>query len=95
MNFSQEPSGATVIGERNVMANRNERLPENVAGLYYVDSSCTDCDMCRGMAPDFFRRDDWIGLSIVYRQPATPEEFQQAEEARSGCPTDSIGNDGI
>ena len=76
------------------MANKNDRLPENVAGAYYVDSSCIDCDMCRGNAPQFFRRDDEIGSSIAYRQPNTPEEFKQAEDARQGCPTESIGNDG-
>ena len=77
------------------MANRNERLLENVAGAYYVDSSCIDCDMCRSTAPDFFRREDEIGFSVVCRQPVTSAEFKQAEDARLGCPTESIGNDGV
>lgn len=77
------------------MANRNERLLENVAGAYYVDSSCIDCDMCRGNAPEFFRRHDETGFSVVYRQPVNLEELKQAEEARLGCPSDSIGNDGV
>ena len=81
--------------ERKTMANRNERLSENVAGAYYVDSSCIDCDLCRSNAPDFFRRQDELGFSIVYRQPLTPDELKQAEEARLDCPTESIGNDGI
>jgi len=76
------------------MPNLNERLPQNVAGRYYIDSSCCDCDLCRNTAPDFFRRNDDIGLSIVHRQPQTPEEIAQAEDARIGCPTESIGNDG-
>lgn len=75
------------------MANRTDRLPENIPGPYYVDSSCIDCDMCRTTAPDIFRRNDDIGFSVAYRQPSTPEEFKQAEEARTGCPTESIGND--
>jgi ferredoxin len=50
--------------------------------------------MCRTTAPEFFRRDDETGFSYVYRQPVTPEEVAQAEEARN-CPTDSIGNDGL
>jgi len=50
--------------------------------------------MCRTTAPDFFRRNDDIGFSIAYRQPTTPAESKQAEEARIGCPTESIGNDG-
>ena len=76
------------------MAERTERLPENVAGSYYVDSSCIDCDMCRSTAPEFFKRNDEIGMTIVYRQPMTPEQQVLAEEAKQGCPTESIGNDG-
>jgi len=77
------------------MAERTERLKQNVRGAFYIDSSCTDCDLCRNTAPDFFRRDDEIGMSIVYCQPSTPEERVLAEEAKSGCPSESIGNDGI
>lgn len=76
------------------MATTTDRLPQNIVGRYYVDSSCIDCDLCRTTAPAFFRRDDEIGFSIVHRQPVTPEELALAEEAREGCPTESIGNDG-
>lgn len=76
------------------MANRNDRLAGNIPGAFYVDSSCTDCDMCRGIAPQFFRRDDEIGYSIVFKQPLTPAEIVQAEEALESCPTESIGKDG-
>ena len=82
------------VTRKNIMANKNDKLPANVPGPYYVDSSCIDCDMCRTTAPDSFRRDDQSGFSVVYRQPATSEELKQAEEARLGCPTESIGNDG-
>jgi ferredoxin len=77
------------------MAERTERLVQNAVGAYYVDSSCVDCDLCRNTAPDFFKRDDEIGMSFVYRQPSTPEELSLAEEARLGCPTESIGDDGV
>ena len=77
------------------MADKINRLPQNVAGAYYVDSTCVDCDLCRNTAPDFFKRDDENSVSFVYRQPVTPEERALAEEARQGCPTESIGNDGI
>jgi len=76
------------------MAEKINRLPENIAGPYYIDSTCIDCDMCRSIAPVFFRRDEEIGMSVVYRQPITPGEFALAEEARHGCPTESIGNNG-
>ena len=77
------------------MAERTERLTQNAAGAYYVDSSCVDCDLCRNTAPDFFKRNDEIGMSLVYRQPSTPEELALAAEAMSGCPSESIGNDGL
>ncbi len=76
------------------MADKAKRLPQNAPGPYYVDDSCTDCDMCRTSAPGIFKRDDEIGSSVAYMQPATPEDFKAAEEGRQGCPTDSIGNDG-
>ncbi|MDQ6940024.1 MAG: ferredoxin [Verrucomicrobiota bacterium] len=77
------------------MANREEITPGNVSGKYYVDESCIDCDLCRTTAPEFFRRNDAGGFSYVHLQPTTPEERALADEALLGCPTDSIGNDGV
>ena len=76
------------------MAELTERLAENVAGAFYTTSVCIDCDLCREIAPNMFTRDDSIGLSVVYRQPASPEEQRQAEEALEGCPVEAIGKDG-
>lgn len=73
------------------MPNIEDRLPQNIPGRFYVDSSCIDCDGCRDLAPDFFRRDDDIGMSIVFRQPVTEAETQLCVEALEGCPTESIG----
>lgn len=77
------------------MAEPKLRTPENVPGAYYVDDTCIDCDQCRSQAPDFFQRLDSVGYTIVHRQPQTPGEIALAEEAREGCPTDSIGRDGV
>ena len=77
------------------MATLTERLPQNVPGRFYVDSSCIDCDQCRSNAPEIFRRDADIGMSVVFRQPQTTEEVRQAQEALEGCPTESIGCDRI
>jgi ferredoxin len=76
------------------MPDPNNKVPENIPGPYYVDDTCIDCDLCRSAAPQFFTRHDPSGLSYVYRQPETPEEIAQAEEARHDCPADSIGHDG-
>jgi ferredoxin len=77
------------------MANKHDKNLANAPGAFYVDSSCIDCDMCRVTAPATFRRNDEIGFSVAYRQPVTAEEIEQATAAMNGCPTDSIGNDGI
>ena len=77
------------------MADKTNRLPQNVSGPYFVDSTCIDCDLCRGNAPGFFKRDDEIGLSVVYRQPVTPEERAIVDEALSDCPSDSIGKESV
>ena len=52
------------------MADTANKYPENVAGKYYVDNQCIDCDLCRETAPDNFKRNDDGGYSFVYKQPA-------------------------
>lgn len=76
------------------MATVTDRNPENVPGRYYVDSSCIDCDQCRVLAPEIFVRNPDTGLTYVQKQPVTDEEINLAEEARTTCATESIGNDG-
>ena len=76
------------------MADKTRRLPENPHGAYYVDIGCIDCDMCRHVAPDHFRRSDGGRSSYVYKQPVTVEEMEECEEARGWCPVDAIGTDG-
>ena len=76
------------------MADRNDRVPENVGGIYYVDSSCIDCDVCRDTAPENFKRSDAESYSFVFKQPETEEERLACEEALTCCPVEAIGNDG-
>lgn len=71
------------------MANRGRRLPENVDGDFFVDSTCIDCDACRQIAPATFR--DHGDQSSVYRQPETEDEVRRALMALVACPTGSIG----
>lgn len=66
------------------------RLPENAPGPWHVNTDCIDCDLCRETAPKVFRREETIGLSIVYHQPANDVELREAEEAKAGCPADAI-----
>lgn len=72
------------------MANPSLRLPENVGGDFFVDSTCIDCDACRQIAPGIFRDDGEV--SVVYHQPESDEETQKAMMALVACPTASIGS---
>ncbi|HWP44044.1 MAG TPA: MBL fold metallo-hydrolase [Blastocatellia bacterium] len=62
---------------------------ENVAGDFFVDSTCIDCDLCRQIAPTVFASAG--DQSAVLKQPATSEERFAALKALVTCPTASIG----
>jgi len=76
------------------MADKANKWEKNVAGKFYVDQQCIDCDLCRETAPAFFARNDEGGHSYVQKQPATDEETALCMEALEGCPVEAIGNDG-
>lgn len=71
------------------MAKIAQRLPQNVPGDFYVDSTCIDCDACRQIAPETFSA--FHDLSIVHQQPKTEVQKQCALMALVACPTASIG----
>jgi glyoxylase-like metal-dependent hydrolase (beta-lactamase superfamily II)/ferredoxin len=73
------------------VAHLADRLRENAAGDYFVDTSCIDCDTCRQVAPGIYARHDGVGQSIVARQPETEAERRRAAMALVACPTASIG----
>ena len=75
------------------MAQLNLRRNENVAGDFYVDSTCIDCDLCRQIAPETFKQ--FGEQSAVGTQPETPEEEFAALKALVTCPTASIGATGV
>ena len=76
------------------MADKSHKWTVNVAGKFYVDEQCIDCDLCRETAPDFFARNDDGSHSFVHKQPAAAEDIKLCEEAKSNCPVDAIGDDG-
>ncbi len=71
------------------MAQLALKLPSNVEGDFFVDSSCIDCDACRVFAPTVFSDDG--DQSSVFHQPETNAERLAAEKALIACPTASIG----
>lgn len=70
------------------MAIVTKRVPENVAGDYFVDSTCIDCDACRQIAPSTFA--EGAETAFVWKQPETPEDRRSALHALLSCPTGSI-----
>jgi ferredoxin len=76
------------------MADRNDRAPENVAGRFYVDVTCIDCDLCRETAPRNFKRDDSEHRSFVFHQPLDATEEAACLAALEECPVEAIGSDG-
>jgi glyoxylase-like metal-dependent hydrolase (beta-lactamase superfamily II)/ferredoxin len=73
------------------MADRKKIVQENIAGDFFVDTTCIDCDTCRQLAPSSFK--DAGDYSYVFEQPNTQEERRQATQALLACPTGSIGCD--
>ena len=71
------------------MASVALRLPDNVPGDFFVDSTCIDCDACRQIAPTIFAEDG--DASVVQHQPQNETETKRAMMALVACPTGSIG----
>ena len=76
------------------MADLDAKVPDNVAGKYFVDEDCIDCDACRENAPNNFTRNEEEGYSYVYKQPENDLELKECAEALKGCPVDAIGDFG-
>lgn len=71
------------------MANSKKRVAENVAGDFFVDSTCINCDACRQIAPAVFG--EAAETSFVKAQPVSRSERRDALRALLACPTGSIG----
>src|SRR4051795_2852647 len=71
------------------MANPKKRVPENVPGDFFVDSTCINCDACRQIAPATFG--EAADTSFVKNQPAAGSDRRQALQALLACPTGAIG----
>ncbi len=76
------------------MADKSLKFPDNVPGKFYVDESCIVCGACEAAGPSVFKLADDGSHDVVYNQPKTPEELQEAMDAMDGCPVGAIGDDG-
>jgi ferredoxin len=69
------------------MADEKKRLDSNVAGNFFVDATCINCDTCRQLAPTSFEE---VGnFSAVTQQPTDEGHVQQAYQALLACPVGS------
>jgi len=73
------------------MANLKKRLETNVAGNFFVDATCINCDTCRQLAPRTFTESG--AYSAVIHQPEGDAELHQAYQALLACPVGSIGTE--
>jgi glyoxylase-like metal-dependent hydrolase (beta-lactamase superfamily II) len=74
------------------VARLEDRHPAGVAGDWFVDSRCIDCDAAREVAPGLIARNAGDGVSVFTRQPETPSEIEMAWRAVMVCPTRSVGH---
>lgn len=78
------------------MAEKSQKVPENVPGPWYVDDTCTPCRVCLDvpLAENFLKYNDDETYVYFYRQPEGPEEIESATETMAICPQNAIGEDG-
>jgi ferredoxin len=81
------------------MAEKIDRLPENVPGPWYVDSTCLPCLRCLDQAgPDtptpLLKPNEDESYVFFTKQPESEAEIAAAELALEVCPQQAIGKDG-
>lgn len=76
------------------MADSTSKVPGTVAGRFYVDTNCIDCDLCRQTAPENFDRNEDEGYSFVKQQPQDETQEKACRDALEECPVEAIGDDG-
>jgi len=75
------------------MADKNNKVQDNVEGAWYVDEECIACGACVSEAPNNFEMND-DDMAYVKKQPEGDDELKACENAKEECPVEAIGNDG-
>lgn len=75
------------------MADKDLKWEENIPGKNYVDQNCIASKYCVSVAPENFKMTENGAHAYVFKQPETPEEEEQMQEAIAGCPVNAIGDD--
>ena len=77
-----------------IMAFKEDKLPENVPGKFYVDSGCIFCNVCLQAAPNNFTESQTGNHDYVYKQPENDDELDECYDSMEQCPVEAIGDDG-
>ena len=77
------------------MADKASKVGSNVAGAWYVDTNCINCNLCCTTAPENFMTNDDEGFAYVAKQPANADGLAQCEEAKAACPVEANGDAGV
>lgn len=72
------------------MKHLNHRLPENVAGRFYVSDDCISCGLCGNDQPEVFMAHENAGFHFVHRQPVGDAESAETLRVAQRCPVDAI-----
>lgn len=72
------------------MADPNRRHPHNVAGPWFVDTSCIACDTCTDISPEIFWRDEQRKAYVQAHLPELAELFLAAVQS---CPVEAVGDE--
>ncbi len=73
------------------MADERDKNPDNIEGLFFVDSQCIACDACVEEAPNFFAMNDVEGHAYVFHQPSSEKAIEECINALELCPVNAIG----
>ncbi len=66
------------------------KLPENVAGKYFVLDCCNACGLCKSVADTLFDSNKKGTYYFVSRQPSSAEEQAMMDEAIEFCEVNGI-----
>ena len=73
------------------MADKTDKVTENVPGVWYVDKNCISCGLCLNEAPGVFQFND-EEKAYVFKQASADDA--SALSAMESCPVEAIGKDG-
>lgn len=88
--FGPASSEQTKVISSSRLSAAPKRLSDNAGGPLYVNDKCINCAACSMFAPSVFGRSSSRPKHVVEKQPALPEEMEEARAALRACPVAAI-----